>query len=285
MHTYLNLLQQILDTGVTRGDRTGVGTISAFGLHARYPLGEGFPAVTTKKLVWKSMVSELLWFISGSGNINDLKAIYAHNKLWDLNYQDYLTRHGLKDTDNRADESGDMGRVYGQQWRHWRTPDGRTVDQLQDAIDLIRHNPESRRIIVNAWNPGEVEPDQVALPPCHAFFQFYVADGKLSLQMYQRSADMFLGVPLNIASYSLLLHMIARITDLDVGDFFHAIGDAHIYLDAVEQCREQLSRAPLPLPQLHIADRGQRSIDDFVMTDFELTNYQCHPAIKASMAV
>jgi thymidylate synthase len=279
MNTYLAQLQQILDTGVKRGDRTGVGTLSCFGLQARYHLPDGFPAVTTKKLVWKSMVSELLWFISGSGNINDLKGIYAHNKLWDLNYADYLHRHGLDDND------GDMGRVYGQQWRHWQSPNGEQIDQLNDAIELIRHNPESRRIIVNAWNPAESDSTSVALPPCHAFFQFYVADGRLSLMMYQRSADMFLGVPLNIASYSLLLQMVARITGLQAWDFIHTIADAHIYLDAVPQCRQQLGRTPLPLPQLEIVDRGQKSIDDFVMTDFSLKDYQCHAAIHANMAV
>lgn len=279
MHTYLAQLQSILDEGVDRSDRTGVGTRSLFGLHSRYDLSKGFPAVTTKKLVWKSMVSELLWFVSGSGNIRDLKEIYAHNKLWDLNYEDYLKRQGLDTND------GDMGRVYGQQWRQWRTVDGRKVDQLQDAIDLIRNNPDSRRIIVNAWNPGEADAKDVALPPCHSFFQFYVANGKLSLNMYQRSADMFLGVPLNIASYSLLLHMIAKITNLKVGEFVHSIGDAHIYLDAVEQCKEQLSREPLPLPTLVIEDRGQTEIDDFVMSDFSLDGYQCHSAIKAKMAV
>ena len=262
-------------------DRTGVGTLACFGLNGRYDLSEGFPAVTTKKLVWKSMVSELLWFISGSVNINDLKKIYAHNKLWNLNYEDYLKRHGL--TEDQSD--GDMGRVYGQQWRAWQTVDGRKVDQLQEAIDTIISNPTSRRIIVNAWNPGEVDYKDVALPPCHSFFQFFVADGALSLQMYQRSADMFLGVPLNIASYSLLLHMVARITNLDVGEFVHAIGDAHIYLDAQEQCRTQLSRTPLAPPQLMIRDRGQQTIDDFIMEDFELTEYQCHEAITAKMAV
>lgn len=279
MRTYLNQLSQILENGVERSDRTGVGTISCFGLHARYDLSKGFPAVTTKKLVWKSMVSELLWFISGSGNIRDLKAIYAHNKLWDLNYEDYLKRQGLDAND------GDMGRVYGQQWRHWQTVDGRQIDQLQDAIELIRHNPDSRRIIVNAWNPGEADVSDVALPPCHSFFQFYVANGKLSLQMYQRSADMFLGVPLNIASYALLLHMIAKITGLEPGELVHSIGDAHIYLDAIPQCEQQLSREPLPLPSLAIADRNQKEIDDFMMSDFSLINYQCHEAIKAKMAV
>ena len=279
MKQYLAQLQQILDEGAERNDRTGVGTLSCFGLQARYRMRDGFPAVTTKKLVWKSMVSELLWFVSGSGNINDLKAIYKHNKLWDLNYGDYLKRRGMETND------GDMGRVYGIQWRHWRKPDGTEVDQLKEAIDLIKHNPTSRRIIVNAWNPGEASPDDVALPPCHSFFQFYVADGKLSLQMYQRSADMFLGVPLNIASYSLLLHMIAKLTNLEPYEFIHTIGDAHIYLDAIEQCKEQLTRQPLPLPTLNIKERGQQTIDDFVMDDFELVNYRCHEAIKAKMAV
>ncbi|HKI73259.1 MAG TPA: thymidylate synthase [Pseudomonadales bacterium] len=303
MKQYLAQLQQILDEGIERTDRTGVGTISCFGLQARYKMSDGFPAVTTKKLVWKSMVSELLWFISGSGDINDLKAIYKHNKLWDLNYKDYLKRRSHPTvvstgaTGSRGAErsrrpepanptsDGDMGRVYGIQWRHWKRPDGTEVDQLQDAIDLIRSNPNSRRIIVNAWNPGEVGANDVALPPCHAFFQFYVADGKLSLQMYQRSADMFLGVPLNIASYSLLLHMVAKLTQLEPHEFIHTLGDAHIYLDAIEQCRIQLTRDALPLPTLHIKDRGQKTIDDFVMDDFELVNYQCHEAIKARMAV
>ena len=225
------------------------------------------------------MVSELLWFVSGSGNIRDLKEIYQYNKLWDLNYEDYLKRRGLDTND------GDMGRVYGQQWRHWKTADGQEVDQLNDAIELIKHNPDSRRIIVNAWNPGEVDSKDVALPPCHSFFQFYVAGGKLSLQMYQRSADMFLGVPLNIASYSLLLHMIAKITGLEAGEFIHTIGDAHIYLDAIDQCKQQLSREPYPLPALKIADRNQLTIDDFLMSDFELVDYQSYDAIKAKMAV
>lgn len=279
MKQYLDQLQHILDNGTVRGDRTGVGTISTFGMQARYHMADGFPAVTTKKLAWKVMSSELLWFISGSTSINDLKAIYKHNRIWDANYEDYVKRLGLEISD------GDMGRVYGSQWRRWQTPDGREIDQLQQAVDLIRHNPESRRIIVNAWNPAECEPDQVALPPCHTFFQFYVAEGNLSLHMYQRSADMFLGVPFNIASYSLLLHMIARITGLKAHEFVHTIGDAHIYLDSVEQVREQISRKPLPLPTLHIEDRGQKSIDDFIMSDLSLLNYECHNAIKATMAV
>ena len=225
------------------------------------------------------MSSELLWFISGSNNINDLKKIYKHNKIWDANYQDYLVRLGLEGND------GDMGRVYGAQWRSWQTTGGQKIDQLQNAIDTIISNPDSRRIIVNAWNPGEASVEQVALPPCHSFFQFYVADGKLSLHMYQRSADMFLGVPFNISSYSLLLHMVARITNLEPWEFVHTIGDAHIYLDAVEQAKEQISRDPLPLPLLSIADRQQSSIDDFVMSDFSLVKYECHDAIKAQMAV
>lgn len=279
MRTYLNQLQHILDHGSKREDRTGVGTISCFGLHARYDMTDGFPAMTTKRLAWKVMISELLWFISGSGNINDLKAIYRHNKIWDANYQDYLTRVGIETND------GDMGRVYGTQWRHWKTADGREVDQLQDAVNTIVDNPTSRRIIVNAWNPGEANPDDVALPPCHAFFQFYVDGDKLSLQMYQRSADMFLGVPFNIASYSLLLHMVAKVTRLIPCEFIHTIGDAHIYLNQIEQVKEQLTRNPLPLPSLHIEERGQTSIDDFRMEDFSLENYQCHEAIKADMAV
>ena len=278
MRTYLNQLQTILDDGVTKGDRTGVGTISYFGLQARYNMADGFPAVTTKKLVWKSMVSELLWFISGSDNLRDLKDIYKYNKLWDANYEDYV--HRRNGTDN-----GDMGRVYGVQWRRWRGFDGTETDQLSEAIELIRHNPDSRRIIVNAWNPAEASPDHVALPPCHSFFQFHVADGRLSLQMYQRSADMFLGVPLNIASYALLLHMVANLTGLEAGDFIHSIGDAHIYLNAIDQVHEQLSRDPLPLPSLSIADRGQTSIDDFVMDDFALEGYDSHPSLKATMAV
>lgn len=279
MQEYLDQLQYILDNGTVRGDRTGVGTTSVFGLNARYNMADGFPAVTTKKLAWKVMSSELLWFISGSTNINDLKAVYEHNRIWDANYEDYIKRLGLEVSD------GDMGRVYGSQWRAWRTTDGREIDQLQEAIELIKNNPESRRIIVNAWNPGEAAVDQVALPPCHSFFQFYVADNKLSLQMYQRSADMFLGVPFNIASYSLLLHMVAKVTGTVAHEFFHTIGDAHIYLDAVDQVKEQISREPLPLPELHIEDRGQETIDDFVMEDFKLVNYQCHDAIKAKMAV
>ncbi|MBK34345.1 MAG: thymidylate synthase [Gemmatimonadetes bacterium] len=278
MHAYLDQLRYVREHGVRKEDRTGVGTLSAFGFQARYDVAETFPAVTTKKLVWKSMLSELLWFVSGSDNINDLRAIYRHNKLWDGNYADYLDRLGLDEND------GTMGRIYGAQWRAWRG-NGKVVDQLEEAIDLIRHNPGSRRILVNAWNAAEIDPEDVALPPCHTFFQFYVADGRLSLQMYQRSCDMFLGVPLNIASYSLLLHMVARVTDLEPGKFIHTLGDAHIYLNHLDAVDEQLSRDPLPLPTLRITDRGQTRIDDFVFEDFELVNYESHPAIRAEMAV
>jgi thymidylate synthase len=201
------------------------------------------------------------------------------NRLWDGNYQDYLDRLGLEEND------GSMGRIYGVQWRKWQGANGKVVDQLQDAIDLIKHNPESRRILVNAWNAAEIDLDVVALPPCHNFFQFHVAENKLSLQMYQRSCDMFLGVPLNIASYSVLLHMVAKITNLVPHEFIHVLGDAHIYLNHLDAVKEQLSRKPYPLPHLHIKDRGQSSIEDFEMDDFELINYQHHPTIKAMMAV
>ena len=279
MYTYLNQLQHVLDHGVKKGDRTGVGTISCFGLHARYAMADGFPAVTTKRLVWKSILSELLWFISGSDNIYDLKTYLKSNRLWDGNYEDYLNRLGIDKND------GNMGRIYGVQWRQWKGANGKVVDQLQNAIDLIRENPESRRILVNAWNAAEIGSQDVALPPCHNFFQFYVAEGKLSLQMYQRSCDMFLGVPLNIASYSVLLHMVAKITDLVPHEFIHILGDAHIYLNHLDAVKEQLSREPYPLPKLQIKDRGQTEIDHFEMDDFELINYQHHDTIRAKMAV
>lgn len=278
MRQYLDQLRTILNTGVRKEDRTGVGTLSCFGMQARYDLAEGFPAVTTKRLAWKLVVSELLWFISGSGNINDLKRINGHNTIWDPNYEDFVQRGG------DPEAHGDMGRIYGVQWRAWSDGE-RTIDQLQQAIDMIGSDPDSRRIIVSAWNAAECDPADVALPPCHSFFQFYVAQRRLSLQMYQRSADMFLGVPFNIASYALLLHMVARLTGLVPGEFIHTIGDAHIYLDAVEQCREQVSRAPLALPSIRIVDRGQRTIDDFGLGDFELVDYRCHAPIKARMAV
>lgn len=279
MHTYLDQLQHVLDHGVKKGDRTGVGTISCFGLHARYAMADGFPAVTTKRLVWKSILSELLWFISGSDNIYDLKTYLKSNRLWDGNYEDYLNRLGMDKND------GSMGRIYGVQWRRWKGANGKVVDQLQNAINLIRENPESRRIMVNAWNAAEIGTLDVALPPCHNFFQFYVAEGKLSLQMYQRSCDMFLGVPLNIASYSVLLHMVAKITNLIPHEFIHILGDAHIYLNHLDAVKEQLSRKPYPLPKLRIEDRGQTEIGDFEMDDFELINYQHHDTIRAEMAV
>ena len=279
MHTYLDQLQYVLNHGVKKGDRTGVGTISCFGLHARYAMADGFPAVTTKRLVWKSILSELLWFISGSDNIYDLKTYLKSNRLWDGNYEDYLNRLGIDKND------GNMGRIYGVQWRQWKGANGKVVDQLQNAIELIRENPESRRILVNAWNAAEIGSLDVALPPCHNFFQFYVAEGKLSLQMYQRSCDMFLGVPLNIASYSVLLHMVAKITGLVPHEFIHVLGDAHIYLNHLDAVKEQLSRKPYPLPKLQIKDRGQTEIDHFEMDDFELINYQHHDTIRAEMAV
>ena len=278
MQTCLDQLQRILDHGVEKADRTGVGTLSLFGMQARYAMADGFPAVTTKRLVWKSMLSELLWFVSGSDNIHDLKAIYPHNKLWDANYRDYLSRLGV------AENDGAMGRIYGVQWRRWRGAD-RTVDQLQEAVDLLRTDPGSRRIMVDAWNAAETGPADVALPPCHNFFQFYTAGDRLSLQMYQRSCDMFLGVPLNIASYSLLLHMVARVTGFVPHEFIHTLGDCHIYLNHLDAVGEQLRREPLPLPRLRLRDRGQGEIDDFVFEDFELDGYRSHPAIRADMAV
>ena len=238
MQTYLDQLQQILDHGVEKRDRTGVGTLSLFGMQARYAMDDGFPAVTTKRLVWKSMLSELLWFVSGSDNINDLKAIYPHNKLWDANYEDYLSRLGVEGND------GAMGRIYGVQWRRWRGA-GHTVDQLQEAVGLLRTDPGSRRIMVDAWNAAETGPADVALPPCHNFFQFYTAGDRLSLQMYQRSCDMFLGVPLNIASYSLLLHMVARVTGFVPHEFIHTLGDCHIYLNHLDAAE---AAGPRPRP-------------------------------------
>jgi len=278
MRQYLAQLQQVLDHGTRKADRTDVGVLSCFGLQARYPMRDGFPAVTTKQLVWKSMVSELLWFISGSDNIHDLKKIYRQNRLWDANYEDYLARLGV------AENDGSMGRIYGTQWRGWQGAGG-TVDQLAEAVRTIRNEPDSRRILVSAWNAAEVGPEDVALPPCHAFYQFHVAGDRLSLQLYQRSCDMFLGVPLNIASYSLLLHIVASVTGLEPFEFIHTLGDAHLYLDHLDAAREQLSRTPLPLPRLRIRDRGQQTIDDFEFDDFELLDYRHHPRIVARMAV
>ena len=264
MKSYLDLLQTVLETGTYRDDRTGTGTYSIFGAQARFSLAPDFPLLTTKKLHLRSIIHELLWFIQGNTNINYLKA----NKvtIWD----------------EWADEDGNLGRVYGAQWRDWIAPDGRRVDQLAAVIDTIKNNPDSRRHLVCAWNPGEVE--SMALPPCHALFQFYVAGGELSCQLYQRSADIFLGVPFNIASYALLTMMVAQVCGLKPREFIHTFGDLHLYANHVDQAREQLSRQPRPLPQMKI-NPGVATIDGFRYEDFELVNYNPHPAIKAPIAV
>ena len=264
MKQYLDLLQEIMDRGVVKQDRTGVGTKSIFGHQMRFDLGEGFPLLTTKKVHLKSIIHELLWFISGSTNIG------------------YLRDNKVTIWDEWADENGDLGPVYGKQWRSWQTPDGRSIDQLSEVIETIRNNPDSRRMIVCAWNPSDV--DKMALPPCHCFFQFYVADGKLSCQLYQRSADTFLGVPFNIASYALLTMMIAQVCGLQPGEFVHTTGDTHIYLNHFDQVREQLSREPRPLPKMKL-NPEVRSIFDFRYGDFELVDYDPWPAIKAPVAV
>ena len=264
MNVYLELLRKVRDEGVERVDRTGTGTRSLFGAQMRFDLREGFPAVTTKKLHFRSMAHELLWFLKGSTNIAYLKE----------------NRVGIWDA--WADENGDLGPVYGQQWRSWPVADGGTVDQIQQVIEQIRQNPTSRRLIVSAWNVGEVP--KMKLPPCHAFFQFYVAQNRLSCQLYQRSGDLFLGVPFNIASYALLTHMIAQVTDLEVGDFVHTLGDAHIYLNHLEQVDEQLSRTPGPLPRL-VLEPTIRDIDEFRFEDIRLEDYQHAPAIRAPIAV
>jgi len=249
---------------VRKADRTGTGTISIFGYQARYDLKAGFPLLTTKKLHVKSIIYELLWFIRGETNIG------------------YLQDHGVRIWDAWADEHGDLGPVYGAQWRSWATADQQTIDQLSLIIDQIKSNPDSRRIILSAWNVGEIE--KMALPPCHTLFQFYVVNGALSCQLYQRSADVFLGVPFNIASYALLTMMIAHVCDLDVGDFVHTFGDAHIYLNHIEQAKIQISRKPYPLPTMRI-NPGVRSIFDYDYEDFELVDYQSHPHIKADISV
>nr|WP_244521297.1 thymidylate synthase [Bauldia litoralis] len=253
-----------LDTGAEKDDRTGTGTRSVFGHQMRFDLADGFPLVTTKKVHLKSIIHELLWFLSGDTNIR------------------YLKENGVRIWDEWADENGDLGPVYGAQWRAWPTPDGGSIDQIRQVVEGIRSNPDSRRLIVTAWNPAEV--DGMALPPCHCFFQFYVADGRLSCQLYQRSADIFLGVPFNIASYALLTMMVAQVTGLAPGDFVHTLGDAHLYLNHIDQARLQLSREPRPLPTMTInPDVG--SIFDFVYGDFELEGYDPHPHIKAAVAV
>jgi len=302
MLQYLAALKQVLDTGTQRGDRTGVGTISLFGMQQRYNLEESFPAVTTKKLAWRACVGELLWMIEGSGDERRLAEITHGTSdgtvtIWTPNA---LAPYWLP----QAKYKGDLGRVYGVQWRHWRTPVEhqqehyrddfgnvynrggklhiKEVDQLVNLIDGIRRDPHGRRHIISAWNPGEL--DQMALPPCHTFAQFYVADGKLSCQMYQRSCDLFLGVPFNIASYSLLTHMIAQVCQLQVGEFVHALGDAHIYLNHIDQVKEQLKREPLPAPQ-HWLNPDITDITKFTMSDIRLDGYTSHPPIRAEMAV
>jgi thymidylate synthase len=303
MKTYLNTLKQVLENGTTKQDRTGTGTISLFGMQQRYNLAESFPAVTTKKLAWRAVVSELLWFIEGSGDETRLREILHGSRdsekgtIWTANATAPYWKH-------KAEFEGDLGRVYGVQWRHWRTPvehkaetfrddfgtqynrkgsvHFKETDQLKELIDGIKNDPDSRRHILTAWNPGELS--MMALPPCHCFAQFYVADGKLSCQMYQRSCDMFLGVPFNVASYSLLTHLIAQVCHLEVGEFVHVLGDAHIYLNHVGQVKEQLEREPFPAPQLHL-NPNITDITQFTMADIELVGYQSHSAIQAEMAV
>jgi len=264
MKQYLDLMQHVLDTGAQKHDRTGTGTISVFGYQMRFNLQEGFPMVTTKKLHLKSIIHELIWFLSGDTNIK------------------YLKDNNVKIWDEWADENGNLGPVYGSQWRSWPTPDGRHIDQISKIIETIKNNPDSRRIIVSAWNVADI--DQMALPPCHAFFQFYVADGKLSCQLYQRSADIFLGVPFNIASYALLTMMVAQVCGLQYGDFIHTLGDAHLYNNHIEQAKLQLSRETKPLPVMEI-NPEVKDIFGFTFEDFNLKNYEPHPHIKAAVAV
>ena len=264
MREYLDLMRRVRDTGDRKEDRTGTGTLSVFGHQMRFDLSEGFPLVTTKKLHVRSIIHELLWFLSGDSNIR------------------YLKENGVSIWDEWADEDGNLGPVYGVQWRSWPTPDGRHIDQISEVMRQIRETPDSRRIIVSAWNVAEVE--NMALPPCHCLFQFYVADGKLSCQLYQRSCDVFLGVPFNIASYALLTHMFAQQADLGVGDFIWTGGDCHLYLNHLEQADKQLEREPLPLPRLAIKRRPE-SIFDYRFDDFEILNYESHPHIPAKVAV
>lgn len=264
MKQYLDLMKDILDHGSRKTDRTGTGTISVFGRQLRFDLSEGFPLITTKKLHLRSIIYELLWFLKGATNIQ------------------YLKDNGVSIWDEWADEHGELGPVYGHQWRSWPAPDGRSIDQISQVINQIKQKPDSRRHIVTAWNPAEV--DKMALPPCHALFQFYVADGKLSCQLYQRSADYFLGVPFNIASYALLTYMFAQQCDLQPGDFVWTGGDVHLYANHLEQANLQLSRQPYALPQLNIR-RKPDSIFDYKFEDFEILNYQAHPSIKAPIAV
>lgn len=273
---YLDLLRNVMENGVDRDDRTGVGTRALFGQTMRFDMSKGFPALTTKKLAWKAVRSELLWFLEGSGDENRLKELNGSDKtIWSANADAPYWK-------DKAKFPGDLGHVYGVQWRAWKKPDGSTVDQIAEAIRLITEDPTSRRIIVNAWNPGELE--LMALPPCHMFFQFFVADGKLSLFMHQRSCDMFLGVPFNIASYSLLLHMVAQVTNLTPHEFVHSLGDTHIYTNHFDAVKEQLAREPYPFPKLKL-NPNVKDIFSFTMEDIELEGYESHPAIKAPMAV
>lgn len=264
MKQYLDLMRHVRDQGVDKSDRTGTGTRSVFGYQMRFDLNAGFPLVTTKKCHLKSIIHELLWFLQGDTNIK------------------YLQDNGVRIWDEWADENGDLGPVYGYQWRNWPAPNGKSIDQISKLIEMIKSNPDSRRLIVSAWNPALV--DAMALPPCHALFQFYVANGKLSCQLYQRSADIFLGVPFNIASYALLTMMVAQVCDLQLGDFIWSGGDCHLYSNHMQQVEEQLSREPLPLPTMRINPQV-KSIFDFTFADFELCDYQAHPHIKAQVAV
>ena len=264
MQTYLELLRHVLNHGVQKEDRTGTGTLSVFGHQMRFDLARGFPVVTTKKLHLRSIIHELLWFLKGESNIR------------------YLRENKVSIWDEWADENGELGPVYGTQWRSWKTADGRVIDQISDVVAQIKRNPDSRRLIVSAWNVADI--DKMALPPCHAFFQFYVANGRLSCQLYQRSADLFLGVPFNIASYALLTHMMAHVTGLKPGEFVHTLGDAHIYSNHMAQVQLQLTREPLPLPELTL-NPLITNIFDFSFDDIALVNYQSHAAIKAPVAV
>ena len=264
LRQYLDLLALIRDTGIRKEDRTGTGALSLFGQQMRYDLAQGFPLVTTKKLHVKSVIHELLWFLQGSTNVR------------------YLNEHGVTIWDEWADGSGDLGPVYGRQWRSWPTPDGRHIDQMARLVERLKRDPDSRRHVVSAWNVGEL--DQMALPPCHCLFQFYVAEGRLSCQLYQRSADIFLGVPFNIASYALLTMMMAQVTGLAPGEFIHTFGDAHLYLNHLDQAREQLARRPYPLPRMQINPQV-KDIFGFAYEDFRLENYVAHPHIKAAVAV
>ena len=264
MKQYLDLLSHVKSNGIEKEDRTGTGTLSVFGYQMRFDLNKGFPLLTTKKIHLKSVIHELLWFLTGNTNIQ------------------YLKDNGVSIWDEWADENGDLGPVYGSQWRSWSSSNGQSIDQIKNLIDGIKHNPDSRRLIVSAWNVAEI--DNMKLPPCHAFFQFYIADNKLSCQLYQRSADIFLGVPFNIASYALLTKMIAQVCELECGDFIHTLGDAHIYLNHIEQVNEQLSRTPKSLPVMNI-NSAIKDIFKFKYEDFELLNYDPDPLIKAPIAV